>query len=197
MNIERFICGSLEANGYVLRQRDGGEALIVDPGYDPARYKEFVKAHGLRPKMILLTHTHHDHAGKAEALAGEYDCPVAAHREEADYYKGRIDVLFDGGETLDLDGERIDVLHTPGHTAGGLCFYADRSKVCFTGDTIFNVDTGYTHFPGGSAERMKRSMQDVVNKWGNDVTIYPGHGDPESMRIVRQVNQEFLDYVSL
>ena len=200
MNIERIVCGALEANCYIIYRKDGGSAFIIDPGYDVKRTRDFIKEHGLAVKAILLTHTHHDHSGKADALAGYYNVDVCAHREEFDYYKSenRLSVgrLFEGGETLDLDGEQISVLHTPGHSAGGLCYYSAKSRVAFTGDTIFNVDLGFTHFAGGSAARMKESILNVVDKWGNDVTIYPGHGDPATMSYVRGANREFLDIVS-
>jgi glyoxylase-like metal-dependent hydrolase (beta-lactamase superfamily II) len=100
------------------------------------------------------------------------------------------------GADAAAEGEPLHVLHTPGHSAGGLCFYLPDSKVSFTGDTIFNVDLGYTHFPGGSEADMRASLINVVNKWGNDVTIYPGHGDPATMKYVREANREFIDIVA-
>jgi len=201
MNIERIVCGSLEANCYIIYRKDGGAAYIIDPGYDVDRTRDFVKRRKLGVKAVLLTHTHYDHSGKAGALAGFFGVDVCAQREELDHYKDKagglsVSRLFEGGETLDLDGEEIDVLHTPGHTAGGLCYYSEKSRVAFTGDTIFNVDLGYTHFAGGSAARMKESLRNVVDKWGNDVKIYPGHGDPATMKYVREVNREFLDMVA-
>ena len=206
MNIERIICGSLEANCYIIYRKPGGAGFIIDPGYDIERTQGFVKAHGLGVKNVLLTHAHPDHCGKAAALADYYGVEVLAHIEELDHYMGKtkadklfgnnVDRLFTGGEKIDLDGETIDVLHTPGHTAGGLCYYSEKSRVAFTGDTIFNVDLGYTHFAGGSAERMKNSLKTVVDKWQNDVTIYPGHGDPATMKYVREVNSEFLDMIA-
>jgi len=200
MNIERIICGSLEANCYIIYRKDGGGAYIIDPGYDVKRTQDFIEKHGLSVNAVLLTHTHPDHSGKATPLADYYGVGVYAQREEFDHYKGgnRLNGarFFEGGETLDLDGETIDVLHTPGHSAGGLCFYSEKSRVAFTGDTIFNVDLGYTHFAGGSAARMKDSLKNIVNKWGNDVTIYPGHGDPATMAYVREANREFLDMVA-
>jgi glyoxylase-like metal-dependent hydrolase (beta-lactamase superfamily II) len=195
MKIERFVCGSLEANGYVVYQKDGGACYIIDPGYKAELYRQFVRLHELKPKAILLTHTHSDHSGKAAALAEDFGCPVLAHREEADYYDGRIDDFLEDGKPLDLDGETLMVLHSPGHTAGGLCFYSGKNRAAFTGDTIFNVDTGYTHFAGGSAARMKETIKNVVDKWDNGVTIYPGHGDPASMKYVREHNAEFNDYL--
>lgn len=195
MKIERFIGGNLEANGFVIYRHDGGDALIIDPGYSHKRFTAFLKAHSLRPIAILLTHHHHDHSDEADVLANEWDCPVRLGIRDIPYYKGRVDAPLEGGECIDLDGETIQVFATPGHTAGGLCFYSEQSKVSFTGDTIFNVDLGYTHFPGGSAAEMRESLRSVINAWGNDITIYPGHGDPATMKYVRASNQEFLDMV--
>jgi len=205
MYIERIVCGPLEANCYIIYRKDGGAAYIIDPGYDTDRTRAFAAGRRLGVKAILLTHTHRDHSGKADALAEYFNVEICAHREELDHFSGNknrlfgsnVDRLFGGGETLDLDGETIDVLHTPGHTAGGVCYYSEKSRIAFTGDTIFNVDLGYTHFAGGSAARLKDSLINVVDKWANDVTIYPGHGDPATMKYVREVNREFLDMIAV
>ncbi|MDR2486781.1 MAG: MBL fold metallo-hydrolase [Clostridiales Family XIII bacterium] len=201
MKIRRITCGNLETNCYILYHKPGGEAYIIDPGYNYKEYLAPLRELGLTARGILLTHHHDDHTGAVRNLKRELGCPVYIHREELSYYKGEADEILMGGETLTLpaeDGagaaaETILVQHTPGHTAGSVCFYAPKSRVSFTGDTIFNVDLGYTHFPGGSAERMRNSIRAVVDKWDNGVTIHPGHGDPETMKRVREVNQEFLD----
>jgi len=203
MNIERIICGSLGANCYISYIKNEGTAYIIDPGYDPKRTQDCIKEHGLSVKAVLLTHTHPDHSGKAAAIAEYYDVPICLHREELDHYSRGIQKLFgnneyrllDGGEVFDLEEDSLLALHTPGHSAGGLCFYSAKSRVAFTGDTIFNVDLGYTHFAGGSAGRMKESLVSVVNTWENGVTIYPGHGDPATMKYVREVNREFLEMI--
>jgi glyoxylase-like metal-dependent hydrolase (beta-lactamase superfamily II) len=195
MKIQRFVCGPIVENGYVIYQDKGGSAYIIDPGYSAGLYRDFVDENKLTVKAILLTHHHPDHAGKAEKLAGDFDVKIWAHRNELPYAGTRIDEVFEGGETLDLDGEEIKVLLTPGHSAGGVCFLAERSKVCFTGDTVFDVDTGRIDLPGGSGEEMRRSMRDVVDKWPNDITIYPGHGDPATMKFVREENDEFNWYL--
>ncbi|MDR3225388.1 MAG: MBL fold metallo-hydrolase [Clostridiales Family XIII bacterium] len=195
IKIDRVIGGDIEANCWIIHHGDGSEACLIDPGYTYKRYLAVLSEHKLKAKGVLLTHFHYDHAGAADVLAGALDVPVYMHRGDLPYYKGRVDRTLEGGETLDLGGEPIEVFHTPGHSAGGVCFYLPQSKVSFTGDTIFNVDLGYTHFEGGSAADMKASLVSVVNKWGNDVTIYPGHGDPATMKYVRGNNQEFLDMI--
>jgi glyoxylase-like metal-dependent hydrolase (beta-lactamase superfamily II) len=203
IRIDRVIGGELEANCWIIHHGEGSEAFIIDPGYSHKKYLKIVHDRKVAPKGILLTHYHHDHAGAADVLANELDVPVHLHRGDLPYYKGRVDVAADGGETLSLSGgdapgggEPVEIFHTPGHSAGGACFYLPGSKVSFTGDTIFNVDLGYTCFPGGSDEDMKASLINVVNKWPNDVTIYPGHGDPATMKYVRRVNKEFADIVA-
>lgn len=195
MKIERFICGNLEANGYVVISEEGGEAWIIDPGYSHEKYVRYVEENGLSVKGVLLTHSHHDHMGKAGALRKALDCPVYMHREEAQYYGKDCDVALEGGEFLRLGDDGLAAIHTPGHTIGGLCFYSEKSRLSFTGDTIFNVDLGRTDFDGGSEDDMRRSLVDIIDKWGNDVTIHPGHGDPCTMKYVRRVNREFLDMV--
>jgi glyoxylase-like metal-dependent hydrolase (beta-lactamase superfamily II) len=142
---------------------------------------------------ILLTHHHYDHVGGVQKIKASADCPVYIHKDDADAYKGTADVLLSGGERIALPGEDLLVLHTPGHTRGGVCFHSEKSKVCFTGDTIFNVDLGRTDLGDGSAADMERSIRETVSKWPNDTVIYPGHGDPCNMKFVRVHNGEYLD----
>jgi glyoxylase-like metal-dependent hydrolase (beta-lactamase superfamily II) len=195
IKIERIIGGDLEANCWMIHHGGGTGAYVIDPGYNYKRYLAALRENRLNALGVLLTHFHHDHSGAADMLSKELDVPVYMHRGDLPYYKGRVDTVLDGGEVLDLDGEPVHVLHTPGHSAGGACFYLPESRTSFTGDTIFNVDLGYTHFEGGSAEDMRSSLRNVVNKWANDITIYPGHGDPATMKYVREANQEFLDAI--
>jgi glyoxylase-like metal-dependent hydrolase (beta-lactamase superfamily II) len=196
MKIERIIGGTLEANGYILFQKSGGNAFVVDPGFSHKKYLAFAEKNNLRARGILLTHHHYDHSDEAGILRNEWDCPVYMHREDIPCYKGEVDVALKGGETLTLDGEEIRVLHTPGHTGGGVCFYSEKSRVAFTGDTVFNVDLGRTDLPGGSAERLRFSLINTVDKWANDITIFPGHGDPCTMKYVREINEEYIEMIS-
>jgi glyoxylase-like metal-dependent hydrolase (beta-lactamase superfamily II) len=195
MKIERIIGGNLEANGYVIHNGMGKEGWIIDPGYSAGRYRRLTTDLKLLIRGILLTHHHYDHVGAVAVLRNDLNCPVYLHREDLPWYKEVYDTVLEGGEVFLLGDEEIKVLHTPGHTAGGVCYYLERSRVAFTGDTVFNVDLGRTDLPGGSEAQMRRSLIEVVNRWANDVTIYPGHGDPCTMKYVREVNGEFLEMV--
>ena len=99
---------------------------------------------------------------------------------------------MEDGDVIDVDGESLKVIHTPGHTRGSVCFYTEKTKVCFTGDTIFNVDLGRTDLESGSDNDMIATVKNIIDKWPNDITIYPGHGDQATMKKVRQINTEFL-----
>lgn len=186
----------LESNGYVIYQNDGGCCFIIDPGYSPGKFADYVIDHGLKLKGILLTHHHYDHVGAVKKLKADFDCPVYLHFRDCDMYKGNVDVYMKDGDVLDLEGERIKVINTPGHTEGSVCFYSEKSRLAFTGDTIFNVDLGRTDLNDGSQEEMENSIMNIIDKWENDIMIYPGHGDGCTMKTVRKINREFLDIVN-
>jgi len=195
MKIKRLIGGNLESNGYVIYQKENGPCYIIDPGYNPDKFLKVIRENRLKLLGILLTHHHYDHVGGVEKIRGLTDCPVYLHRGDLDMYKGEVDVVLEDGDVLMLGDEEIKVLHTPGHTEGGVCFYAEKSKLTFTGDTIFNVDLGRTDLKDGSDFKMEQSCRDVIDQWSNEITIYPGHGDSSTMKFVRKINQEFLDIV--
>ena len=193
IKIKQFIEGSLEANGYVIYHKNGGECFIIDPGYNAKRYIKFISEEALKVKGILLTHYHYDHVGAVQRLKGDYGCPVFLHRQDINRYKGDVDIPLEGGEVLLLDDEKVEVLHTPGHTLGGVCYKLPESKVIFTGDTIFNVDIGRTDFVDSDPYLMLDTMINVVNTWKNDYTLYPGHGESATMKYIRDYNLEFID----
>lgn len=193
MQIKRFIGGILEANGYVVSDEDSGSCYIIDPGYRPKVFIQYVAKAGLRPEGILLTHHHSDHTGAAEQVRKALGCPVYMHRADCDAYGEWVDVYLEGGESMRLGEERFQVLHTPGHTKGCVSFMFRKSRACFTGDFVFNVDLGRTDLEDGSPEEMRQSVLTVADRWAGDITIYPGHGDSCTMRTVRRINQEFID----
>ena len=195
MKIKRFIGGLLESNGYVVYQQEGQHCYIIDPGYNPKVFIDYIKKEKFNVKGILLTHHHYDHVGAVDRLKAEYDCPVYLHRSDCDMYRKPVDVYLEDGDAIDLEGEKLVVVHTPGHTAGSVCFYSEKSKLAFTGDTIFNVDLGRTDLEDGSDKDMINSIRNIIDKWGNDIMIHPGHGDGCTMKKVRKINKEFIDII--
>ncbi|MDO4860460.1 MAG: MBL fold metallo-hydrolase [Bacillota bacterium] len=195
MQIKRIVTGILEENGYIIYQKNSEDCFIIDPGADADRFVSFVEENGLRPSAVLLTHGHHDHCGGVDRLTDRAPCPVYIHREDEDLAKCRTDEYLEDGQVFKLGDEDIKVIHTPGHTRGGVCFYAEKSRAVFTGDTIFDIDIGRMDLEGGSEKDMAQSLKNVVDKWENDMIIYPGHGGSSSMKKVRQVNSEFLDMI--
>ena len=202
MEIKRFIGGMLEANCYVVRAGKpapfGTPAYIIDPGYNPKNIIKYVKEQKLDVKGVILTHHHYDHTEGARRICKELECPAMIHMLDADEYKDQVDRFLEHGDVLEFQEDcpdRLVVLHTPGHTRGGICLYSGKSRLCFTGDTIFNVDLGRTDLEDGSEEEMRKSIRNVCDKWENDITIYPGHGDPATMKYVRKNNNEFIEMV--
>jgi hydroxyacylglutathione hydrolase len=194
MKIKRFILGLLEANGYIIYQQEPKDCFIIDPGAKAEGFLKFMDELNLTCKGILLTHHHSDHVGAVEKIRKALDCPVYIHREDMDMYKKPATPVEDQ-DIFDLDGESITVLHTPGHTRGSVCYYSEKSKLAFTGDTIFNVDLGRTDLIDGDEFQMEQSIKNVIDRWSNEITIYPGHGDASTMKKVRIINQEYLDII--
>lgn len=195
MKIQRFTGGILESNGYVLYQNEGQTCYIIDPGYNSKVYLDYLKKNDLKLEGILLTHHHYDHTGAVDRLKKELDCSVYLHRADCDMYKKPVDVYMEDGDVIDIGREKLVVISTPGHTRGSVCFFSAKSRIAFTGDTIFNVDLGRTDLEDGSEEEMRHSIIDIIDKWDNDIMIYPGHGDGCTMKKVRKINREFIDII--
>lgn len=195
MKIKRIVGGNLESNGYILYQYEGSDCFVIDPGYNPEKYIKLIKELKLHVKGILLTHHHYDHVGGVQKIRATFDCPVMLHRGDLTMYKETVDQVLEGEELLMLEEEEIKVIHTPGHTEGCVCYYSEKSKVAFTGDTVFNVDLGRTDLKDGSDYKMYDTIKNIIDKWSNEITIYPGHGDSCNMKFVRKYNLEFLDIV--
>ncbi|MBR3707120.1 MAG: MBL fold metallo-hydrolase, partial [Firmicutes bacterium] len=107
MKIKRFVGGSLESNGYIISNKAGGSCYIIDPGYEPKKFIDYVEAEGLSLKGIILTHHHHDHVGGVARIRDHFGVPAMMHEMDAPMYKGTIDRQLRDGDTIDLDGETL------------------------------------------------------------------------------------------
>ncbi len=183
--IEAMEAGIYDANCYILVEENTKECGIIDPGGDAGRLMSQIDGLQAKPKFILLTHGHIDHVGAVEELAEKYNIPFYISKIDEEYME-RNEAVFgklpkasgylSEGDALDLGDELIKVIETPGHTEGGLCFLLNHDTV-FTGDTLFQNSIGRTDFPGGSMEKIIKSIKEKLLPLGDEVTVYPGHGN--------------------
>lgn len=203
MKIEQYCVGQVQTNCYFAINEETQEMLVIDPGDFAQLLAEKIKQKGLKPKAVLLTHGHFDHAMAAEELAGILGVKIYAHEAEKETLEqsglnasgmiGRRDsyqanVFVKDGEVLQLAGMDLKVLHTPGHTEGGCCFYSEEDKVLFSGDTLFCQSVGRTDFPRGSMSQLIRSIRDKLLPLPDDVKVYPGHMGVTTIGMERRGN---------
>ena len=168
MTIITFHTTELETDTYLVL--NGARAFVVDPGADADKIAAAANNAGAVIENVLLTHAHFDHIGAAAELQRRGalivmhrdDVPLVASFKNLAFYTGKTvdkfvpDVTVSGGETLDVAGISVKVIHTPGHTAGGVCYVAEDS--IFSGDTLFELSYGRTDFPTGSFKDLKRRL---------------------------------------
>lgn len=191
MKIETFVLGDVRTNCYFIINEEKKEALVVDPADRADVIVRKLIDEGLTLKAILLTHGHGDHILAVGALKKQFGVKVyAAKAEEAllsdtaqNLSKAlfgievtvKPDVLLEDGQELEEAGIRLRMLHTPGHTPGGCCYYQAEEKILFSGDTLFCGSIGRTDFPGGSLSQLVRSVKEKLLVLPEDVKVYPGH----------------------
>ncbi len=223
--ITGFPAGMLACNCYVLAQRAGADAIVVDPGQRAmGQLRRILDENRLTPAAVLLTHGHIDHIWSAQKVADTYGCPAYIHPEDrfmlTDPLKGFGRGLIGGFATsafgalfreprqvveLDRDGDKIDIGdtvvtidHTPGHTRGSVVFRVggDGSEIAFTGDTLFRQSVGRTDLPGGSGRDLLGSIVTKLMVLDDDTVVLPGHGAKSTIGFERRANP-FLEGLTL
>lgn len=179
--------GPIAANCYIVGDEVTKEGLIIDPGDEARRILKKVKDLNLKIKIIVLTHAHFDHIGAAKHVKESTGAELAAHPDDArGLLESPPDRLLKGGDKLEIGKLSFLVLHTPGHSAGGISLLGQG--VVFTGDTLFNFGIGRTDFPGSSYSQIMTSIHTKLLVLPNDTVVYPGHGPKSTIGIERQHN---------
>ncbi len=203
MHIETVVVGMLEANCYLVRCDPGGQGVIIDPGDEGDGIAREVKALGLEPEAILLTHGHIDHVNAAEFLRRRFRSRVVCHAADRAMVEDgevlslwglqrepcKVDQEVRDGDTIPVGGSWIEVIHTPGHTRGSVCYMLD--SVLFSGDVLFRGSIGRTDLPGGSDRVMAETLKTRVAVLDPGIRVYPGHG-PETTVAYERTHNPFL-----
>ncbi len=212
MRIHPLTVGPLQACCYLLAPDDGAEAAVVDPGGDAHLIIEQLRYRELTPRYILLTHGHIDHIeAVAEMKRAFPDAQLCIHRADAPMLcdEGAAlaawihiplepcepDRLLEDGDALTLGPDTIEVIHTPGHTPGGVALLVRREgqpAIVFSGDTLFAGGIGRTDFPGGRYQQLIESIRTRLFALPDDTLVYPGHGEPTTIGEERRTNPFLL-----
>ncbi len=191
MIIERITVGAYGTNCYIIACNRTKSGAVVDPGDEAERIMQAVEKHGLRIEYIILTHGHFDHIGALAKVRGRTTAKVAIHKKDAhmlqdpgkslaafvgnDYEKVYADMFLEDGVVLELGDLRLEVIHTPGHTRGGICIKIGED-VLISGDTLFAGSVGRTDLPGGDFDTLIESIRTKILTLQQDTKVYPGHG---------------------
>ena len=181
-----------ETNCYIIQDEETKETMVIDPGGEVDKIGEMLETLHANVKYIVLTHCHGDHMAGVQALKEKYGGKILIHIEDepglkqpdvnlADYVGlGTVVVEADSrlndNDLLHIGNLEFKVLHTPGHTKGGICIYQEEEKILFSGDTIFRGTWGRTDLPTSSFEAIIKSITERIMTLPKDTIIYPGHG---------------------
>jgi hydroxyacylglutathione hydrolase len=207
LSIKSFVFNPIQENTYVLWNEKDASA-IIDPGCYFANERrileDFVEAEGLNPKYLLNTHCHLDHVFGNKFIHEKYNLGLHLHEKEKlvldqapasglqwgmpfENYRGEL-IFLKPGDRIKLGDDELQVLFTPGHSPGSICFYSEAEKFVVSGDVLFRLGVGRTDLPGGDHQRLLTSISEVLFSLPDEVIVYPGHGEPTSVGYEKKHN---------
>jgi len=190
MIFETVSVGPLMVNCYILASKPGASAIIIDPGQEKHKIDRKLKEHNLTPGLVINTHGHIDHIGCDD----DFGVAVYAHKFDAVLLKDqdlnlstflvsgftvKTDIMkLEDGQKVVLDDIELEIIHTPGHTPGGICLLlkSPQKNILFSGDSLFKESVGRTDFKGASHQLLMRSIKERLLVLDDEVLVFPGHG---------------------
>jgi len=188
IQIERFQLGFFGTNAYILTCQQTGDSVVVDAPAEADKIIDSLK--GTNPRYILLTHNHTDHIGALAELRSKLGIPLAAHAKDAGILPSPPEIELNDGDIISFGNVKLEVLHTPGHTPGSLCFKA--GKYLLSGDTIFPNGPGKTSSPA-NFQQIVKSITGKIFALNDDTQVYPGHGNST---VIKNEKEEFAAFSS-
>ena len=192
MIFETLVVGPLGVNCFILGDEETKEGIIIDPGSDIERILNKINRIGLKVKTILNTHGHFDHIGANAKIISTLGAKLLIHKSDAAFLTRANEYaslyglkaedspppnsFLEDAMEITFGKYQLKVLHTPGHSSGGCCFYLASEKMLFTGDTLFAEGVGRTDLPGSSEQALRQSIKTKLFVLADDTAVYAGHG---------------------
>ncbi|MCI6476048.1 MAG: MBL fold metallo-hydrolase [Mucispirillum sp.] len=202
MQIERLTLKLLAENCYIYH--NDKECIVFDPGSDFEHIKSFIEKKNLSVNQILLTHCHFDHVGAVSDLKDYFNTKVMCHKDDIEMLNSanksaanyglmpvkipEIDGFLNDNDIICFNNADIKVIHTPGHSAGSVCFYVEEDKFLVSGDTLFLESVGRTDFPSGSQSDLDNSILNKLYILPDDTMVLPGHGFHTTIKHEKEYN---------
>lgn len=203
ISVKTFVLGDLSTNTYVITEGETNECAVVDPSAEDERLTAFLKTKNVR--YILITHGHFDHIMGVDSVKNLVGGKVVVHRADEPaltdshlnliglQYSGesinlKADIVVEDGDELPFGNTKFKVMHTPGHTKGGVCYILEKERIIFSGDTLFKLSAGRTDFPGGNPREELMSLSRLA-KLSGDYTVYTGHGESTTLQYEKDNNR--------
>ena len=190
MKIQQLTVGMMGVCCYIISCEKTGKAAVIDPGGDEDKILAACRKDNLDVEYINATHGHPDHVCGNGPVQEATGARIIMHRDDAEFFarpeikdyfsmlglaeSPPADILVQDGDTITIGEEELRVIHTPGHTPGGICLYNPPN--CFTGDTLFVGGVGRTDFTGGSMQDLSRSIREKLLTLPEETVVWPGHG---------------------
>ena len=201
MLFKSLVVGPLASNCYIVGDEASKEGAIIDPADDAGEILQSIRELGLTVGLIVLTHGHCDHIAALKEVKEATGAEIAVHTADAEYSQQQAmalafglhcptppppDRLLKDGDSIDIGDLHFKVMHTPGHTPGGICLYGHG--VLFSGDTLFNQGIGRYDLPGGDYAQLMHSLKNTLMSLPDETIVYPGHGPRTTIGAERRSN---------